>query len=100
MLWSTRTNSSRHVVGSETVCENDGKPALTLLGIGMSPSSAWPTALMGTAAGFGTFGQSGPGHRSEKFPPRSATEGTFWLIASGFFSRRHSCDQKKKVLFF
>src|ERR1700722_10526042 len=100
MLWSTRTSSSRQVVGSETVWVNDGNPALMLFGIGISPSSACPTAVMGTAAGFGTLGQSAPGHRSEKLPPLSATDGTFWLTVSGFFSRLHSWDQKKNVFCF
>src|SRR5215475_5143041 len=98
MLWSTRINSSRHVVGSETVCVTAGNPPSTVFAVGINASSADPTGVIGTAAGFATFGQSGLGpggwHRSEKFPPRSASDGTFCRIVDGFFSRRHSCDQK------
>src|ERR1700733_8638125 len=93
-----RTSSSRHVVGSEIVFVKAGNPPLVVFGSGMSARSAWPTGVIGTAAGFGTFGQSGPGQRSEKSPPRSATDGTFCRTVVGFFSRRHSCDQKKNVL--
>src|ERR1700726_417648 len=99
MLWSTLINSSRHVVGNETVWSTAGNPLFVEFAAGISASSAWPTAVIGTAAGLGTLGQSTPGHKSEKFPDRSASEGTFCRIVDGFFSLRHSCDQKKKVFF-
>src|SRR5580692_6402887 len=94
-----RMSCSRHVVGVETVWAYAGKPPSVVLGIGIRASSAWPAAVIGTAAGFATFGQSGPGHKSEKLPPRSATDGTFWSTTEGFFSRRHSWEEKKKVFF-
>src|SRR5271156_4197131 len=105
MLWSTRTNSSRQVVGSEMVFVKAGSGAplswlrpFVVFGVGIRDSKAEPTGVIGTAAGFATFGQSVPGQMSEKSPPRSATEGTFCRTVDGFFSRRHSCDQKKNVL--
>src|ERR1700674_5394572 len=94
-----RTSSSRQVVGVEIVLETAGKPPLVAFAWGISVRSAWPTAVIGTAAGLATLGQSGPGQSSVKFPFRSASEGTFWKIEFGFFSRRHSWDQKKKVFF-
>src|SRR5712692_4435863 len=95
-----RTSSSRHVSGSDTVCTTAGNPLLVVFGVGMRESSAAPTVLIGTAAGFTPVGQSGPGHRSVKFPLRSASEGTFTApVVCGFFSRRHSSEKKKKVFF-
>ena len=38
------------------------------------------------------------GQTSEKFPARSAFDGTGRLNVFGTISRRHSCDQKKNVL--
>src|SRR6267378_7224625 len=110
-----RTSSSRQVVGVEIVLETAGKPPLVAFAVGTNVTSALPTAV-GVTVSFanlvpvaGFTGQSGkltmsmtPGvgeQRSLKFPVRSAFEGTFWKIEFGFFSRRHSWDQKKKVFF-
>src|SRR5580658_227436 len=98
-----RISSSRQVVGVDTVCSNAGKPPIVKPGVGwgINASNAWPTGVIGTAAGLGTFGQSGPGQTSLKLPCRSAAEGTLiGVIVAGFFSRRHSCDQKKNVFRF
>src|SRR5438270_7535370 len=116
-------SSSRHVVGLATVWRTAGKPLVTVLAAGMMAKNAWPvgstaTVLFGKVAKvLGTTpgpldGQSGKpvsgsrvksvpaaGQRSLKLPPRSASEGTFWLIVVEIFSRRHSSDQKKKVFF-
>src|SRR5580698_2342247 len=105
MLWSTRTSSSRQTVGSEIVFVKAGNGAplswfkpFVVFAVGIRDNKAEPTGVMGTAAGFAKFGQSVPGQMSEKSPARSASEGTFWRTVDGFFSRRHSCDQKKNVL--
>src|ERR1700693_1825936 len=96
-----RTNSSRHVSGSETVCTTAGKPLLVVVACGMSDSNAAPTGSIGTAAKLGTLGQSlvfTGAQRSVKLPARSASEGTSTApVVCGFFSRRHSSDPKKKV---
>src|SRR4029077_770020 len=110
-----RTSSSRQVVGVEMVLETAGKPPLVAFAVGIRVSRALPTAVgvmvslanLALVAGF--TGQSGKfflsispavgEQRSLKFPVRSAFEGTFWKIEFGFFSRRHSWDQKKKVFF-
>src|SRR5579859_5661518 len=116
MLWSTRTNSSRQVVGSETVWVIAGKPLNVPFCLGIIAKRAVPTAVgvivspgnLAPVTGF--IGQSEVttgAHRSLKLPVRSASEGTFGEglpFASGFaeevfVSRRHSCDQKKKVFF-
>src|SRR5256885_12495098 len=103
-----RTNSSRQVSGSETVCTTAGKPLLSSPGsaFGMRDSSACPTGLIGIAAGLAPFlfGQffaaAAPEHKSVKSPFRSASEGTFTApVVCGFFSRRHSSEKKKKVFF-
>src|SRR6267154_4556864 len=110
-----RISSSRQVVGVEIVLETAGKPELVAFAVGMRVKRALPTGVSVTVspanralvAGF--TGQSGKfflsisngvgEQRSLKFPPRSALDGTFWKMEFGFFSRRHSCDQKKKVFF-
>src|ERR1700730_11211856 len=109
-----RTNSSRQVVGSDTVCWYAGKPPAVRpeVGWGTVVSSALPTAvgvivLLGKGVPLAGCGQSGPGQTSLKFPPRSARDGTFTmelpLLPGGdketFFSRRHSSEKKKKVFF-
>src|SRR5712691_29322 len=102
-----RINSSRQVVGVEMICETAGigvpssNRPFVVLAFGMRLRSAVATGSMGTAAGFGTFGQSEGWwpQRTEKSPVRSKSEGTSCWIEEGFFSRRHSCDQKKKVFF-
>src|SRR5690349_18146830 len=118
MLWSTRISSSRQVSGKETVCTTAGKPLLVSPGdaCGISGSSAWPTGSIVTVSPGkrwpveGSTGQSAkfvasisPGvgeHRSLKLPVRSASDGTFNApVVTEFFSRRHSCDQKKNVFF-
>jgi hypothetical protein len=48
----------------------------------------------------GCTGQLAPGQTSLKFPVRSARVGTVVELKNeleGTISRRHSCDQKKKV---
>src|SRR6266404_1457551 len=115
MLWSTRTSSSRQVVGSDSVWLNAGNPPRVNPGMacGISASSAEPVdvgvmEMPGKGSPVdGSTGQSAPGQTSEKLPPRSASEGTFttgWPLLSGgavvtFFSRRHSSEKKKKVFF-
>src|SRR5262249_22191933 len=109
MLWSTRINSSRHVSGRETVWFTAGKPACVVFAVGIRESSACPTGSMGTRSpGYGLpvaglTGQSlgAAAHVLLKSPVRSRSEGTFGggERVKGFFSRRHSCDQKKNVLF-
>ena len=125
MLWSTRINSSRQVVGRETVWRTAGKPFVLLFAVGIRGSNAdptadgvtelfgsvlnswfvplnWPVATVpGQSANVGVAAGTLPsfdrmkgvpavGHRSEKFPPRSAPDGTFCKMVEGFFSRRHS----------
>src|ERR1700722_3579551 len=97
-------------------------PPLVVLGCGINVANVAPVALTGTmlfangvaipAAVTEGKGQSGKvavenvppvnaGQRSEKSPLRSADEGTSWsCTVEGFFSRRHSWDQKKKVFCF
>src|SRR5580704_560473 len=102
MLWSTRTNSSRQVVGVDTVCANAGRPPSVVLAFGIRASRACPVGEIGTAAGLATLGQSAAdcAQASVKLPPRSASEGTLiGEIVAGFFSRRHSWDQKTNVFF-
>src|SRR5262245_12548997 len=118
MLWSTRISSSRQVSGKETVCTTAGNPLFVRPGdaFGMSGSSAWPTGSIATVSPGnrlpveGSTGQSGklvasmrPGvgeQKSLKLPARSASDGTFnESVVTEFFSRRHSCDQKKNVFF-
>src|SRR5260370_16625791 len=101
-----RASSSRQVVGVEIVLETAGKPPLVAFAVGISVTSALPTAV-GVTVSFanlvpvvGLTGQSGkltmsmtPGvgeQRSLKFPSRSALAGTFWIITFEFFSPLHS----------
>src|ERR1039458_3680199 len=115
MLWSTRISSSRQCVGSLGDALYKAAPATPPFGGGIRASNACPTGLTGTwlpvngrpAFGLGTplinagcTGQSEPGHKSLKFPMRSVADGTRMLNTPpgpGTRSRRHSCDQKKKV---
>src|SRR6266436_5676907 len=98
-----RTNSSRQGVGVEMICETAGMGVpssnrpLVVLAWGMRAKSAVPTAV--GAITDGPVGQSETWwvHRTEKSPVRSKSDGTFGRIEEGLFSRRHSCDQKKKV---
>src|SRR5579871_1828563 len=116
-------SSSRQVVGREMVFTTEGKPPRVLLGAGTRAKNSGAlgstaTVLFGKvakvpAAAPGPLeGQSGKpvcgsrvksvpavGQTSEKSPPRSAADGTFWLMVEGSDWRRHSCDQKKKVFF-
>src|SRR5208282_1630150 len=109
-FWSTRTSSSRQVVGLATVTLTAGNPPFVVLASGMIAKSAVPVAVGVTVKEgdtWGPVGQSlklpgvpliaGLGQRSAKFPPRSASDGTFCRIVVELFSLRHSCDQNTKV---
>src|SRR5712671_943522 len=111
MLWSTRTSSSRQVVllaGEALKQPTKGAPPQTetsALDWGTSAKIACAFGSIGTAVTSGTFGQSGPGHTSLKFPkpgvstPRSASEGTAtWKTWPGTRSLLHSSEKKKNVL--
>src|SRR5262249_10656699 len=82
--------------------------AFAPVGSGISASKSCATTLLAINAGMflksglAVFGQSvGPALQiSVKSPPRSAILGTGRLkVCPGTMSLRHSCDQKKNVLF-
>src|SRR6266853_4299618 len=101
-----RISSSRHVVGVETIEETagievpSGKLPDVVFGSGMRATRAAPTAVGVMTCG--PLGQSAGScaQRAVKSPLRSASDGTSWgETAEGFFSLRHSSDQKKNVFF-
>src|ERR1700687_4284849 len=97
-------SSSRQVVGLATVSRTAGNPPFVVFAVGMIAKSAGPvgsgvTVSPGNRLPFDWCGQSAPGQRSAKLPPRSASEGTFCNIVEELFSRRHSSEKKKNVLF-
>src|SRR5215813_13097874 len=86
--WSTLTNSSRQLVGSVDEALKEVLPGNWLLVPGINGQSAKEGGLTVML-----------GHRSLKFPWRSASEGTrIPENVDGTRSLRHSSDQKKYVL--
>src|SRR5437016_4810912 len=88
MLWSILTSSSRQLVGTEGEAEKNVAPGGPPVGVGIRARSARPLGSTGTwfpgngKPVLGSIGQSvlepvvGLGHRSLKFPCRSARDGT------------------------
>src|SRR4029077_12391952 len=96
MLWSTRISSSRQVVGSDTEGWKLGKPPFVPFACGKIASKNWELGSIPVNVSFanrrpvaGLTGQSGNSfvsitlgtgeQTSLKLPPRSASDGTFWL---------------------